>query len=64
MPSLLELIDKAKKILILIPDVTRKSGVKHFLNEIIEEIRKRNKDFYTIFAIGTHRAVSEFEKKK
>ena len=63
-PSLLELIDKAKKILILIPDITRKSGVKHFLNEIIEAIKIRNKSFYIIFATGTHRSISEDEKKE
>lgn len=64
MPGLLELIDKARKILILVPDITRKSGVKHFLYEIIEHIDDKKINFNIIFAIGTHRAVSEVEMKE
>ena len=64
MPSLLELIDKSKKILFLIPDITRKSGVKHFLYEIIEDIKKKETDYKIIFATGTHRTITEDEMKE
>jgi nickel-dependent lactate racemase len=64
MPSLLELIDKSKKILFLIPDITRKSGVKHFLYELIEYINNKAVDYKIVFATGTHRRITEGEMKE
>ncbi|MCB4203972.1 nickel-dependent lactate racemase [Deferribacterales bacterium Es71-Z0220] len=56
-------IAQAKRILIILPDVTRKSGAEIFLDEIIKKIEENKKDFSIIFAIGTHRQLTEDEQK-
>lgn len=56
-------ISQATRILIILPDVTRKSGAEIFLDEIIKKIEEEKKDFSIIFAIGTHRQLTEDEQK-
>lgn len=61
--GLYDIIQQAKRILIILPDITRKSGAEIFLDEIIKKIEENNKDFSIIFAIGTHRQLTEDEQK-
>ena len=58
-----EIVAHSNKILIVLPDITRKSGSHFFLPELIELIRQKKKDFSIIFATGTHRTLTENEKK-
>ncbi|MDY6820021.1 MAG: nickel-dependent lactate racemase [Deferribacterota bacterium] len=62
--SLNALINKAKKILIVLPDITRKSGVKFILPYLINDICKNNKPFNIIFATGIHRSITSNEIKE
>jgi len=59
-----EIIEDADKILIVLPDSTRKSGAERILPKIIEDIEKQGKEFHLIIAVGTHRAPTEDELKK
>jgi nickel-dependent lactate racemase len=61
--SITQMIKKSKNILIILPDITRKSGAELILPKLIEIIEKSNKNFSFIFATGTHRQMTEDEKK-
>ncbi len=61
--SLNNMIKTAKRILIILPDVTRKSGAEYILNTLMKTIENSEKDFSFIFATGTHRQMTEGEKK-
>lgn len=56
-------IKQSNRALIILPDITRKSGAEFFLKEITEIFEKFNKDFSIIFATGTHRKLSVDEMK-
>jgi nickel-dependent lactate racemase len=62
--SLNETITDAEKILIILPDTTRKSGAEQVLPKMIEEIERQGKEFHFIIAIGTHRKHTAEEDKK
>ncbi|BAI81589.1 conserved hypothetical protein [Deferribacter desulfuricans SSM1] len=56
-------IKHARKILFIVPDITRKSGLQIFIKDLIEKIETFKKEFSIIFATGTHRKVTDEEKK-
>jgi nickel-dependent lactate racemase len=58
-----ECVQKAEKILYIIPDITRRSGMEHFFPMMLAEAESFGKEISIIFAVGTHRAVTEDEKK-
>jgi len=62
--SLNETIEDANKILIILPDVTRKSGAEVILPDLIAEIERQKKEFSFIIAIGTHRKQTGEENRK
>lgn len=57
-------VERAEKILFILPDITRKSGLERFFPSMLAEAEKHGKAVSIIFAVGTHRAVTEDEKKK
>ena len=61
--SLTEMINNSKRILIILPDITRKSGAEYLLDRLMKLIEDAGKDFSFIFATGTHRFMTEDEKK-
>jgi nickel-dependent lactate racemase len=61
--TLYNVIEQANRILIILPDVTRKSGAEKFLQQMLNKIEDKGKDVSFIFAIGTHRAMTEDEIK-
>lgn len=61
--SLAEMIQKSKKILLILPDITRKSGAELLLDKLTQMFETANKEFSIIFATGTHRAMTDDEKK-
>jgi len=58
-----EVVEDADKILLILPDATRKSGAERMLPYIIENIVKQGKEFHLIIAVGTHRQPTEDELK-
>ncbi|QAR32066.1 nickel-dependent lactate racemase [Geovibrio thiophilus] len=56
--------ERAEKILFILPDITRKSGMERFFPSMLAEAEKHGKEVSIIFAVGTHRAVTEDEKKR
>lgn len=58
-----EIVEDAEKILLILPDATRKSGAERFLPQIIEKIEAQGKQFSLIVAVGTHRQPTEDELK-
>ncbi|KAA0257665.1 nickel-dependent lactate racemase [Deferribacter autotrophicus] len=56
-------LENARKILFIVPDITRKSGLNHFFPVLIKKIEEVGVPFSIIFATGTHRKVTEDEKK-
>jgi nickel-dependent lactate racemase len=63
MESLEEVIENSTRSLIILPDITRKSGAELFLPYILNIFEQYKKEFNIIFAIGTHRNLTEDEKK-
>ncbi|TYB33111.1 MAG: nickel-dependent lactate racemase, partial [Flexistipes sinusarabici] len=59
-----EMLQKASSILIVLPDITRKSGACFFLKELIHRIESYGKSFSFIFAVGTHRPLTVEEKRE
>jgi nickel-dependent lactate racemase len=59
--GLSEVIEDADKILIILPDATRKSGAERILPKIVADITAQGKEFHFIIAVGTHRAPTEEE---
>ncbi|MGC9061794.1 MAG: nickel-dependent lactate racemase [Calditerrivibrio sp.] len=64
MEGIEEVIEKSNKSLIILPDITRKSGAEIFLPYLFNIFEQYNKDFNIIFAIGTHRNLTIEEKKQ
>lgn len=62
--SLEEMVQQAGKILFILPDITRKSGAEYFIHDLIDIVKTYKKPFSVIFAIGTHRQLTEKEKKE
>lgn len=62
--KLMNVIKNSKKVLIIIPDITRKSGAEVILPKLIQLIENEDKNFSIMFATGTHRALSDDEKTK
>lgn len=58
-----EVIEDAQKILLILPDATRKSGAERILPYMIDAIEKQGKEFHLIVAVGTHRQPTEDELK-
>ncbi|MGA1846365.1 nickel-dependent lactate racemase [Deferribacter abyssi] len=56
-------LENARKILFIVPDITRKSGLNFFFPQLIKYVEKAGVSFSIIFATGTHRKVTEEEKK-
>lgn len=50
--------------MLILPDITRKSGASVFLPELIDRINAYGKSFSIIFAIGTHRPITVDEKRE
>ncbi|MEC9493227.1 nickel-dependent lactate racemase [Flexistipes sp.] len=59
-----EILQKASSVLIILPDITRKSGACFFLKELIDRIESYGKTFSFIFAVGTHRPLTVDEKRE
>lgn len=64
MEGIEEVIESSNKSLIILPDITRKSGAEIFLTYLLNVFEQYNKDFNIIFAIGTHRNLTIEEKKQ
>ncbi|MEF3255855.1 MAG: lactate racemase domain-containing protein, partial [Deferribacterales bacterium] len=62
MEELEEVVINSRETLIILPDITRKSGAEKFLPYLINLYEKYNKEFKFIFATGTHRKLTEQEK--
>lgn len=62
--NLMNIIKNSKKVLIIIPDITRKSGAELILPRLIQLIENEDKNFSVIFATGTHRKLTDDEKIK
>ncbi|MCA1932213.1 MAG: nickel-dependent lactate racemase, partial [Calditerrivibrio sp.] len=62
MEGIEDVIENADRILLILPDITRKSGADIFLPYIVNIFEKYEKDFNIIFAIGTHRKLTKDEK--
>jgi len=58
-----EIVEDSEKILIILPDATRKSGAERILPYVLDTIKKHNKEFHFIIAVGTHRQPVEDELK-
>lgn len=58
-----EIVEDANKILIVLPDSTRKSGAERILPGLMAKIEELGKEFHFIVAVGTHRPPSEDELK-
>lgn len=56
-------LKQAKRVLIILPDITRKSGAEYFISWITNILESLNKDFSFIFATGTHRKLTLDEMK-
>lgn len=63
MEGIEEVIEHSNRSLIILPDITRKSGAELFLPYLFNIFEQYNKEFNIIFAIGTHRKLTEDEKK-
>lgn len=64
-PPLTELVKKANKILIIIPDITRACPTKILLKKVISIIEEcSNSEITILIATGLHRPVTDPEKKK
>lgn len=61
--GLSEVVEDADRILLVLPDATRKSGAERVLPYIIDAINRYGKDFSLIVAVGTHRQPTEDELK-
>lgn len=59
--GLSEIVEMAEKILIVLPDSTRKSGAERILPVLMDLIEKNGKDFHFVIAVGTHRAATAEE---
>lgn len=62
--GLTETIQDAEKVLIILPDSTRKSGAERILPRLTEILQGESKIFHFIIAVGTHRSPTEDELKK
>ncbi|TCK59477.1 nickel-dependent lactate racemase [Seleniivibrio woodruffii] len=63
-PCLYDVIDEAQKILVILPDATRKSGAEKFLPNITAYAKQKGKTLNFIIAVGTHRQPTEAELRK
>jgi nickel-dependent lactate racemase len=63
-PNLFDVVDEANKILIILPDSTRKSGAEKILPAITAYAEEKGKELSFIIAVGTHRQPTEMELKK
>ncbi|MCX8084746.1 MAG: nickel-dependent lactate racemase [Calditerrivibrio sp.] len=63
MEGIEEVIAHSNHTLIILPDITRKSGAEIFIPYLFNIFEQYNKSFNIIFAIGTHRSLTEDEKK-
>jgi len=61
--GLSETIKDAGRILIILPDSTRKSGAEKILPRMIAEIERNGIEFHFMIAVGTHRQATEEELK-
>ncbi len=64
MEGIEEVIEHSHRSLIILPDITRKSGSEVFLPYLFNIFEQYNKEFNIIFAIGTHRNLTTEEKKQ
>ncbi|PLX71287.1 MAG: hypothetical protein C0602_01385 [Denitrovibrio sp.] len=58
-----EVITDAEKVLIILPDSTRKSGAERILPKMVKTLEDQGKIFHFIIAIGTHRPATNDELK-
>lgn len=63
-PSLYETIDDAEKILVILPDATRKSGAEKILPQLTAYAENKGKQLDFIIAVGTHRQPTIAELNK
>jgi len=63
-PNLYETIEDAEKILVVLPDATRKSGAEKILPELTAYAQEKGKELNFIIAVGTHRQPTEAELKR
>ncbi|WP_022851359.1 nickel-dependent lactate racemase [Limisalsivibrio acetivorans] len=56
-----EMAASCERALFIVPDVTRKSGLERFIERMIGILEQAGRDYSFIFAIGTHRPMTEEE---
>lgn len=62
MEGIEDIVKSSDRILLILPDITRKSGADIFLSYIIDILERYKKEFNIIFATGTHRKLTNDEK--